>query len=204
MSRLSLAVLIRKVGQPADRWGSSDCTAGPMPVYSDLVSVVDHAVRVYEHLDPGPAPAATSPATARVMARMRTSGTEPELALRRELHRMGLRFVVNRAVPGGNPRRRADILFRGPRIAVFVDGCFWHSCPCHGRVPKSHSDWWRRKFHSIANRDHDTDARLKDIGWMVIRVWEHEDSRSSAERIRHLVLSRGKLKSREVSATRTT
>jgi hypothetical protein len=78
---------------------------------------------VYQHLDPGPAPPASSPATSRVMRRTRRSGTRPELALRSALRQRGLRFVVDRPVPGGDRRRRADILLRGARIAVFVDGC---------------------------------------------------------------------------------
>jgi DNA mismatch endonuclease Vsr len=75
------------------------------------------------------------------------------MALRRALHRRGLRFVVDRPVPGGNRRRRVDILLRGARVAVFVDGCFWHSCPDHSHLPKTNTSWWRLKFRGIARRD---------------------------------------------------
>jgi DNA mismatch endonuclease (patch repair protein) len=80
------------------------------------------------------------------------------MALRRALHRRGLRFVVDRPVPGGNRRRRVDILLRGARIAVFVDGCFWHSCPEHNHLPKTSTNWWRLKFRGIARRDRDTEC----------------------------------------------
>jgi DNA mismatch endonuclease (patch repair protein) len=101
------------------------------------------------------------------------------LALRSALHRRGLRFVVDRPVPGCNRRRRADVLLRGARIAVFVDGCFWHSCPEHAHLPKTNTSWWRLKFRGIARRDRDTD-----------RIWEHEDPVEAAAAIEQLVRER--------------
>ncbi|MFJ7212842.1 very short patch repair endonuclease [Amycolatopsis sp. NPDC098790] len=98
------------------------------------------------------------------MRRTRRAGTGPEIALRRALHRRGLRFVVDQPVPGGNRRRRDDILLRGARIAVFVDGCFWHSCPEHGHLPIANRSWWRLKLRGIARRDRDTDAVLTAMG----------------------------------------
>lgn len=99
--------------------------------------------------------------------------TKPEMQLRRELHRRGLRYRVDRAVLDDR-RRRADIVFPGPRVAVFVDGCFWHLCPEHGNVPKANRDWWRAKLEGNVERDRDTDRQLREAGWRVIRIWEHE------------------------------
>jgi DNA mismatch endonuclease (patch repair protein) len=124
------------------------------------------------------------------MRRTRRSGTRPEMALRRALHRRGLRFVVDRPVPGGNRRRRVDILLRGARVAVFVDGCFWHSCPDHSHLPKTNTSWWRLKFRGIARRDRDTDTQLATAGWLAVRVWEHEDPVEAAQGIEQLVRDR--------------
>ncbi|WP_410632885.1 very short patch repair endonuclease [Amycolatopsis sp. cmx-4-83] len=124
------------------------------------------------------------------MRRTRRSGTRPELALRSALHKRGLRFLVGRSAPGGNRRRRIDVLLRGARIAIFLDGCFWHSCPDHGHLPRANRNWWRLKLRGIARRDRDTDAELADLGWLVVRVWEHEDPFGAAERIERLAHNR--------------
>jgi DNA mismatch endonuclease (patch repair protein) len=97
-----------------------------------------------------------------------------------------LRFVADRPVPGGNRRRRVDILLRGARIAVFVDGCFWHSCPEHSHLPKTNTSWWRLKVRGIARRDRDTDTELAAAGWLAVRVWEHEDPGEAARAIEQL------------------
>lgn len=145
---------------------------------------------VYRYVDPGPPPSASSPTTARIMRRTKRTGTKPELALRRALHRRGLRYVVDRAVLGTNRRRRVDILLRGARVAVFVDGCFWHSCPSHAHVPRANRAWWSLKLQGIVVRDRDTDVDLSAAGWYVARVWEHEDPDLAAERIHRLVEER--------------
>ncbi|MDT8912915.1 very short patch repair endonuclease [Amycolatopsis sp. PS_44_ISF1] len=124
------------------------------------------------------------------MRRTKRSGTRPEIELRRELHRRGLRFVVDQPVPGGNRRRRVDVLLRGTRIAVFVDGCFWHSCPEHGHLPVANRSWWRLKLRGIARRDRDTDAVLAAMGWLVVRIWEHEDAAEAATRLEHVARAR--------------
>jgi DNA mismatch endonuclease (patch repair protein) len=124
---------------------------------------------------------------------MRRTGrrdTAPELRLRRALHRRGLRFLVDVSPPATNRRRRVDVLLRGPRIAVFVDGCFWHSCPEHGPLPKTHREWWRRKLNGVVRRDRDADAELAAAGWLVVRVWEHEDAEAAAARIELLARER--------------
>ena len=111
--------------------------------------------------------------------------TKPERALRRAVWRLGLRYRVDRApIPG---RRRADLVFTGAKVAVFVDGCFWHRCPQHASIPKSNRDWWIAKLDANVARDRDTDARLADRGWKVVRVWEHEDVGSAARRIAETV-----------------
>jgi DNA mismatch endonuclease (patch repair protein) len=87
-------------------------------------------------------------------------------------------------------RREADICFPRARVAVFVDGCFWHCCPQHGTLPKANADWWREKLAANKTRDRDTDARLEAAGWLPIRVWEHEQSEVAAARISKVVRRR--------------
>ncbi len=111
------------------------------------------------------------------MSKLRTTGTEPELALRRELHRRGLRYRVNVAsIPG-----RPDVALTRARIAVFVDGCFWHGCSEHAVAPRANADWWRSKLDANVNRDRRTEARLRETGWIVIRAWEHENPCDAAD-----------------------
>jgi DNA mismatch endonuclease (patch repair protein) len=87
-------------------------------------------------------------------------------------------------------RRRADILFTRPRVAVFVDGCYWHSCPIHRTTPKANREWWIAKLETNERRDRDTDLRLREAGWEVVRVWEHEDPETAADRIEVIIRSR--------------
>ncbi|WP_330185572.1 very short patch repair endonuclease [Nocardia sp. NBC_01503] len=126
----------------------------------------------------------TDAATSARMAKQRRADTAPEMALRRELHRRGARFFVDRA-PLPKLRRRADIVFPRRKVAVFVDGCFWHSCPVHATSPKNNAEFWTVKLARNVARDRDTDARLAAAGWTVVRVWEHEAAESAAD----LVLS---------------
>ncbi|UGT40312.1 very short patch repair endonuclease [Nocardia yamanashiensis] len=122
----------------------------------------------------------TDAATSARMAKQRRVGTKPELALRRELHRRGKRFFVDRApIPG--MRRRADIVFPRRKVAVYVDGCFWHSCPDHATFPKNNAEWWAAKLAGNVARDRDTDARLIAAGWTVVRIWEHERPDTAAD-----------------------
>lgn len=108
------------------------------------------------------------------------------MAVRRELHRRGLRYRVDMSL-GKASRARPDILFRSRRIAVFVDGCFWHRCPDHGSSPDSNRDWWEAKLTANVQRDRRHDAELVEAGWRVIRVWEHEDPVLAADLIERLV-----------------
>lgn len=123
------------------------------------------------------------------MQNQRRRDTTPEMVLRRLLHAAGLRFRVDRApLPG--LRRRADLVFSRARVAVFVDGCFWHSCPDHGTMPSANQDWWRQKLQANQARDADTDRRLSEAGWAVVRVWEHEDPSEAAARVADAVRQR--------------
>ncbi|MFI9307514.1 very short patch repair endonuclease [Streptomyces triculaminicus] len=108
------------------------------------------------------------------MSRQVSRNTTPEVAVRRLLHRSGHRFRLHRPVPG-MPRRSIDIAFPGARIAVFIDGCFWHGCPQHATSPKANADWWRQKLDRNMARDQETTGHLTEAGWTVLRFWEHED-----------------------------
>ena len=134
---------------------------------------------------PIPPPRDVDPVIRAKMQRVRSRDTKPELALRRELHRRGLRYVVQRAV--FPDRRRVDIVFSKARIAIFVDGCFWHSCPEHLRMPASNVAWWTAKLKRTTDRDRQTDQDLRAAGWTVVRAWEHEAPRAAADRIEVLV-----------------
>lgn len=107
------------------------------------------------------------------MRTTRQRDTVAELALRRALSRLGLRYRLQQA-PLAGLRRRADLVFGPARVAVFVDGCFWHSCPLHATQPKANAAWWRAKLAANRRRDADTNRRLEAAGWRVVRVWEHE------------------------------
>lgn len=115
--------------------------------------------------------------------------TRPEMALRRILHAMGLRYLVDRP-PLAGLRRRADLVFTRARVAVYIDGCFWHSCPEHGTSPRNNGAWWTAKLEANRVRDADTDQRLGQAGWAVLRVWEHEDPDAAAARVAELVALR--------------
>ena len=131
------------------------------------------------HLNESRTPAPLSPAVSAQMQRMPRSSTGPETLIRKELHRRGLRFRVNlRELPG-----RPDIVFTAARIAVFVDGCFWHSCPDHGILPKNNREWWRDKLARNVQRDREKDVQLAQMGWTVVHVWEHESPSSVADAI---------------------
>ena len=111
--------------------------------------------------------------------------TKPEVALRRALHRRGLRFRVQVKVPG-NRRRTIDVAFTRVQLAIYVDGCFWHGCPEHHVQPKANNDWWRWKIDINRARDRDTDRVLGEAGWAVLRIWEHEDPELAATRVEEL------------------
>jgi len=108
--------------------------------------------------------------------------TGPELALRRVLHARGLRYRVDHPLPFDR-RRRADIAFTRAKVAVFVDGCFWHGCPEHGATPRTNTDFWAAKIARNRERDADTVRLLDEAGWAVLRFWEHEPVDGCVERV---------------------
>lgn len=113
------------------------------------------------------------------MRRMPRAGSTVEKAVRSVLHRRGLRFRVNyRGLPG-----TPDIAFTRARIAVFIDGCFWHACPIHGTLPKNNRDWWEAKLRRNRERDLEKDAALEAMGWLVLHYWEHDDPDEIADEI---------------------
>jgi DNA mismatch endonuclease (patch repair protein) len=116
--------------------------------------------------------------------RERDTGIERELRTR--LHSRGYRYRLHqRLIP--ESRREVDVVFPRARVALFVDGCFWHGCPEHGSWPKNNASFWREKIEANVRRDRDTDARLALAGWRVIRIWEHEDPDAAAERVASLI-----------------
>lgn len=134
-------------------------------------------------------PTASSVAAERRMKRQARRDTAVELALRRALHRRGLRYRLQvAALPG--LRRRIDIVFTGPRVAIDVRGCFWHACPEHGTQATANASWWAAKLQSNAERDADTERRLREAGWHVIVVWEHDDPDATADLVAALVRKR--------------
>lgn len=135
-----------------------------------------------------PVPPPSSQAARAVMRGNRSVETKPERALRSALHRRGLRFRKN-ARPDRSLACRADIVFHGARIAVFVDGCFWHRCPIHGIRPVTNRSYWDAKIDRNVNRDRRNDATLTSAGWVVIRIWEHEPVEAAASRVELAVRS---------------
>ena len=128
----------------------------------------------------------TSAGAGRRMAKVRQKGTDAELALRTEMFRIGLRYRIDYLVLT-RPRRVADVAFPGRKIAVFVDGCFWHGCPEHGTWPKHNGEFWREKIEANRRRDADTNDRLRSAGWTVLRFWSHESPMDAARTVAETV-----------------
>ncbi|MFB7514773.1 DNA mismatch endonuclease Vsr [Streptomyces sp. NPDC056144] len=126
----------------------------------------------------------------KVMMAQRSRDTTPELALRRALHAWGFRYRVNLPIPG-MPRRRADVTFTRWRTAIFVQGCFWHACQKHLHAPKHNSEWWSRKLQGNALRDEETDAHLLLLGWLPLRIWEHESVEGAVGKVTAALATRG-------------
>jgi DNA mismatch endonuclease, patch repair protein len=133
---------------------------------------------------------ASSEAVRRNMRANRRRDTSPERLLRSELFLRGLRYRID-VRPSPDLNRRADLVFRRARVAVFVDGCFWHGCERHFVTPKTNTEFWITKIEANKQRDSDTDERLRQCGWIVVRVWEHECPAEAAERITKLLRGRG-------------
>ncbi|QCB92190.1 very short patch repair endonuclease [Cellulomonas shaoxiangyii] len=120
------------------------------------------------------------------MSAAKRRDTGAEMALRRALHALGLRYRVAYPVPGQR-RRTIDVAFTRSKVAVFVDGCFWHGCPEHGTMPRSNQEWWETKIGANRARDRDTDRVLGESGWTVVRIWEHAAPGAAAQRVYGIV-----------------
>lgn len=141
----------------------------------------------------GAAPSASSAATRRIMIGNRRRDSRAEVELRRLLHARGRRYRVDHPirVPGRRPMR-PDIVFTRARIAVFVDGCFWHGCPTHATSPRANASYWAAKIELNQRRDREQAAALEANGWRVVRIWEHESPSTAADRIEALLASSGR------------
>ncbi|MEW1903048.1 very short patch repair endonuclease [Streptomyces sp. NPDC086147] len=134
------------------------------------------------------------------MSRQGSRDTAQELAVRRLLHASGLRYRVNVPVPGMS-RRTIDIVFGPAKVAVFLDGCFWHGCPLHATQPKSNAEWWRAKLDKNMARDRETTTHLETLGWTVLRFWEHASTEEISATVRAAV---DRKKSERIQAGRKT
>ena len=130
------------------------------------------------------APAPSTAAAREIMQRNRRRDSRAEVVLRRALHRSGLRFRIDHPIRLASRRPvRPDIVFTRARVAVFVDGCFWHGCPAHGRTPKSNTGYWEAKIALNRDRDERQTTALGAAGWTVVRIWEHEPTESAAHAV---------------------
>lgn len=132
---------------------------------------------------------ATPSAVSSVMRGNRSRNSRPEVALRSALHRRGLRYRTHYQLNVGEVRVRPDVVFTRKRLAVFVDGCFWHSCPEHHTVPRTNEGYWLPKLRRNIERDRRVDEALRSEGWRVLRVWEHEEPGAAAKRVAELLRS---------------
>jgi len=126
-----------------------------------------------------------APSSSHIQRRMQTQrqrNTNPELALRRELHRRGMRFRLQRQLLP-DMRWISDIVFGPARVVIEVRGCFWHGCPEHATTTQTNAAWWLNKITRNRDRDLDTERRLREAGWDVLVVWEHEDPMVAADRV---------------------
>jgi DNA mismatch endonuclease, patch repair protein len=132
---------------------------------------------------------ASSPATRNVMRGNRKRDTGPEIRLRQQLHRLGLRYQLGTRI-ATIPPVTPDLVFRRAQVAVFVDGCFWHGCPIHGVQPRTNVSYWSTKLSRNKQRDMRVDERLEVMGWKPVRIWEHDDPVEAASLVKTIVRSR--------------
>ncbi|MEV3992799.1 very short patch repair endonuclease [Streptomyces sp. NPDC049837] len=132
---------------------------------------------------------ASSAARRRNMQAIRSRDTKPEQLIRRLVHAQGLRYRVA-AKPLPNLRRTADMVFRPAKVAVFIDGCYWHGCPEHYVPPRTNPGYWSDKVARNMARDRDTDKRLQEAGWLVLRFWEHTPAAECVSEITRTVNDR--------------
>jgi DNA mismatch endonuclease (patch repair protein) len=133
------------------------------------------------------APSATSPAVRERMRAVRRSQTSPEQALFRAMSKWGFRASRNTR-PVSDLKIKADLVLRGHRLCIFVDGCFWHSCPKHGTVPATNASWWAEKLADVRRRDRRQTRLLRAVGWSVLRIWEHDITETRFEKLNRRVI----------------
>ncbi|QIZ99412.1 very short patch repair endonuclease [Leifsonia sp. PS1209] len=131
-------------------------------------------------------PAASSPGRSRNMRAIKRTGTKPEILVRSRLHSHGHRFRKDYPIRLDSVRVRPDIVFTRKRVAIFVDGCFWHCCPAHGHQPQTNDWYWAPKLQRNRERDELVSRSLVDQGWTVIRVWEHTPAAIAVAEIEHV------------------
>lgn len=141
----------------------------------------------------------SSPDVSARMSRQASRDTAPEVAVRKLLHASGYRYRLNERVPHMS-RRTIDIAFTRAKVAVFLDGCFWHGCPEHATQPKSNAEWWRQKLDRNMARDVETTAHLVAEGWAVLRFWEHQSPVQVAEQVAEVVDRRKSAKGKRLES----
>lgn len=144
-----------------------------------------------------PYPEPRDEAATRVGRANRRTGTRPEVRLRSALHRRGHRFRKDHLLRAGGVRVRPDVVFTRWKVAVFVDGCFWHGCSAHQNIPKSNREYWVPKLAANVERDRKVDASLAEAGWVIVRIWEHDDLEDALAAVEKALSSRqGRLRER--------
>jgi DNA mismatch endonuclease (patch repair protein) len=128
-----------------------------------------------------PYPAPSNASVSAVMRANKRENTRPEVAVRSILHRQGHRFRKHIRIDAGEVRVRPDVAFTRQKLAVFIDGCFWHGCPDHGNAPRANATYWRWKLARNKSRDIRVDTALRQAGWTVLRLWEHVPAEEAAE-----------------------
>lgn len=124
------------------------------------------------------------------MSQIKGKNTKPEITLRKMLWSMGFRHRIKNKLPG-----KPDLIYPSLKVAIFVDGCFWHMCPEHYHPPKTRAAFWKKKISANVERDVTNTALLESLGWLVIRVWEHELKESvpdCSKRVEKILLRRKK------------
>ena len=144
----------------------------------------------WRDLIPNSYPLPSNSAASATMRANRRRDTAPEKRLRSALHRMGWRFRVDFPIQAGERRVRPDIVFTRTRVAIFIDGCFWHSCPEHAQQPKSNAQYWESKLRRNVERDLQDTLSLERAGWDVVRIWEHEPIDKAVSAIQTILASR--------------
>jgi DNA mismatch endonuclease (patch repair protein) len=150
------------------------------------ITLINRSAQYHVHVTNDPVSWASSHRARAVMLGNRSRDTKPELALRKAMHSLGLRYRVA-ARPLPNIRRTADIVFPRAQVAIFIDGCFWHGCPKHYVASASNVSYWNAKVVRNKERDRETDCLLRDAGWTVIRIWEHDDAEVAARAVYKLI-----------------